>query len=186
MIGFTAFEIGNCAATLLILRATDLFEPGRSKDHATQLALLLYVAYNAAATLVSVPAGRHGDRRGSTRVLVFGAACFGAAYVWFAVGPNGALLLAPAFVLAGVGIGCAETAQHAAVAQLAPNHIRGSAFGLLAAIQAGGNLIASTVAGILWTAISPAAAFIFLAIAMAIAMPLIGLSARHHSKPSPA
>jgi MFS family permease len=185
MVGVTAFEIGNCAATLLILRATDLFEPGRSKDHATQLALLLYVAYNAAATLVSIPAGRHGDRRGSTRVLVFGAACFAAAYIWFAVGSNEALLLAPAFVLAGVGIGCAETAQHAAVAQLAPNQIRGSAFGMLAAIQAGGNLIASTVAGILWTAISPAAAFIFLAIAMAVAVPLIALSTRHDPEPGP-
>lgn len=37
--GISAFELGNCAATLLILRATDLLEPGRSTDHATTLAL---------------------------------------------------------------------------------------------------------------------------------------------------
>ena len=41
--------------------------------------------------------------------------------------------------------------------------MRGSAFGLLATAQAGANLIASAVAGILWTAISPAGAFLFLA-----------------------
>jgi hypothetical protein len=50
-----AFEFGNLAATLLILRATELFEPGRSTSSATQLALVLYTAYNLAATLASVP-----------------------------------------------------------------------------------------------------------------------------------
>jgi MFS family permease len=79
-------------------------------------------------------------------------------------------------VLAGVGIGCAETAEHASVAAYAPGELRGSAFGLLAAIQAAGNLCASTIAGVLWTALSPAAAFIFLAVAMGVAVPLIAAS----------
>ena len=118
MVGITAFEIGNCAATLLILRATELFQPGRSQDRATQLAIFLYVGYNVAATLISVPAGHHADRHGATRVLAIGAGCFTAAYVWFAVGPAGVVALAPAFILAGIGIGCAETAEHAAVAGL--------------------------------------------------------------------
>lgn len=148
MLGVTAFEVGNCAATLLILRATELFGPGRTSDHATQLALALYVTYNLAATLVSVPAGHHADRRGAIRVMAAGAIAFASAYAWFAVGPTGVLALAPAFILAGIGIGCAETAEHAAVAALAPTELRGSAFGLLAAIQATGNLAASTIAGI--------------------------------------
>ena len=178
MVGITAFEIGNCAATLLILRATELFEPGRSEDRATQLAIFLYVGYNVAATLISVPAGHHADRYGATRVLAIGAFCFAAAYVWFAIGPAGVVVLAPAFVLAGVGIGCAETAEHAAVATLAPSAIKGSAFGLLAAIQAVGNLAASTIAGVLWTAASPGVAFVVLAVAMGIATPLILVSTR--------
>ena len=33
---------------------------------------------------------------------------------------------------AGLAIGCVETAEHAAVADLAPTHLRGSASGLLA------------------------------------------------------
>ena len=44
MVGIGAFELGNVAATLLILRATELLEPGRGQDSAAQLALLLYVA----------------------------------------------------------------------------------------------------------------------------------------------
>jgi MFS family permease len=181
MTGITVFELGNCAATLLILRATELFQPGRSDNHATQLAIVLYVAYNLAATGISVPAGRHGDRHNPTRVLLAGAALFAAAYLWFAAGPSGLVALAPAFVLAGLGIGCVETAEHAAVATHAPTALRGSAFGLVAVTQSVGNLTASAVAGVLWTTISPAAAFIFLAVTMAIATGTIAIVARDES-----
>ncbi len=171
--GCTAFELANCAATLLILRATELFEPGRSQDSATQLALWLYVAYNVAATVMSLPAGHLGDRIGAPRVLAIGAGCFAGAYAWFAVGPDEPLALAPAFILAGLGIGCAETAEHAAVATLAPLELRGSSFGMLAAIQSIGNLVASGGAGLLWTAASPTVAFTVLTCTMAVAVPLV-------------
>jgi MFS family permease len=173
MVGVTAFELGNCAATLLILRATQLFAHDHSRTGATQLALVLYVLYNVAATVISVPAGRHGDRTNPVHVMAAGAVAFAAGYVWFAIGSHNAVVLAPAFVLAGLGIGCAETAQSAAVAALAPTELRGSAFGLLATTQAGANLGASALAGLLWTTVSPAAAFVFLAAAMAVAVPLI-------------
>ena len=52
--------------------------------------------------------------------------------------------------------------EHAAVASLAPANLRGSAFGLLAAVQSFGNL-ASAAAGALWTVVSPRAAFLYLA-----------------------
>jgi hypothetical protein len=45
-----------------------------------------------------------------------------------------------------------------------------SAFGLLAAIQSVGNLAASALAGVLWTLISPAAAFLYAAAWMALAV----------------
>ena len=59
-----AFELGNLAATLLILRATELLQPGRSHTSAAQLALVLYTGYNLAATLASIPSGHVGDRHG--------------------------------------------------------------------------------------------------------------------------
>lgn len=182
----SAFELGNLAATLLILRASELLQPGRSHASATQLALVLYALYNLAATIVSVPAGRHGDRRGMLRVLTAGAVCFLVAYVGLAASGESLALLAIWFVLAGVGIGCAETAESAAVAGLAPERLRGSAFGLLAALQAVGNLAASVIAGILWSAISPAAAFIYVAAWMALAVPgllVAGLAARRSRQP---
>ena len=173
MVGVSAFEFGNVAATLLILRATELLSPGRDQDQATQLALSLYVAYNVAATVFSIPAGRLGDRRGTVLVLVLGVALFGLAYAGFAAGGSSVPALAPWFVAAGVAIGCVETAEHAAVAALAPVELRGSAFGLLAAVQSFGNLAASAIAGLLWTLASPRAAFAYLVAWMVLA--LIGL-----------
>jgi MFS family permease len=176
-----AFEVGNVAATLLILRATELLSPGHGVDAATTLALVLYTGYNVAATLASVPAGRIADRLGATgpvRVLAGGVGLFAVAYAGFAVTGPSLLLLALPFVAAGVAIGCVETAEHAAVAAFAPADLRGSAFGLLAAVQSIGNLAASAVAGVLWTAVSPTAAFGYLVGWMLLALIGLGLTLR--------
>src|SRR4029453_6027441 len=142
-------------------------------NRAPPLALGLYVPYNLAATVASVPAGRLGDRRGPVLVLILGVGLFGLAYAGFATGGTSVVALAPWFLGGGVAIGCGETAEHAAVAALAPIGLRGSAFGLLAAVQSFGNLAASAVAGLLWTAASPRVAFAYLVAWMLLA--LVGL-----------
>jgi MFS family permease len=179
--GFAAFEVGNVAATLLVLRATDLLRPGYGLDAATQLAIGLYVVYNVAATATSFPAGSISDRlgrRGPLLVTAVGVAAFLGAYLVFAVSGPVPALLGVAFALAGVGIGCAETAEHSAVAAFAPTALRGSAFGLLATVQAVGNVAASAVAGLLYTVASPAVAFGYLAVWMLLALVLLGRAAR--------
>jgi MFS family permease len=168
MLAMGAFEVGNVAATLLILRATELLEPGRGQGAATQIALGFYVAYNVAATLTSLAAGRASDALGNVPVLAVGAGGFLLAYLGFATA--NVPVVAAAFVVAGVGIGCVETVEHSAVASLSPGEYRGSAFGLLAAIQSFGNLAASGVAGLLWTALSPQVAFEYLAAWMMVAL----------------
>ena len=173
IVGIGVFEIGNIAATLLILRATELLEPAHGQHSATQIALVLYTVYNVAATVTSIPAGRSADRRGAIPALALGVGLFAAAYLIFAVTSASIALLAAAFVLAGVGIGLVETAEHAAVATQAPADLRGSAFGLLAATQSFGNLAASAIVGVVWTAASPTAALLFPAAAMLIALVLI-------------
>jgi len=176
--GVSAFELGNVAATLLILRATELLTPDRGHDAAVKVALLLYATYNLTATLSSVPAGRATDRRGGVRVLVAGVVAFLVAYAGFAFAGAALLPLVALFALAGVGIGLAETAQRAAVAALAPPDLRGSAFGALAAVQAFGNLAASVVAGALWTLVSPRAAFLYLAGWMVVSAVALAKAAR--------
>lgn len=176
----TAFEVGNVAAALLILRACDLLTAEHGAKTAATIALGLYTAYNA-ATLASVPAGRLSDglgRRGPVLVLAGGVAAFALSYGLFTIDATTVVFLAIAFVLAGVGTGAVETAQHSAVAALAPKDLRGSAFGMLATVQSLGNLAASTVAGLLWTAVSPAVAFAYLTAWMVIALGGLLLAAR--------
>ena len=131
--------------------------------------------------MASIPAGQLGDRRNPILVLVLGVGLFGLAYAGFAAGPRSVLALAPWFLAAGVAIGCVETAEHAAVASLAPVELRGSAFGLLAAVQSFGNLAASAIAGLLWTLASPREAFGYLVGWMVLA--LVGLLAVGQQRP---
>lgn len=175
--GVTLFEAANMAATLMILRATQLLTPGWGHQRATRIAIGLYVLYNVAATIISIPGGSHGDRRGMGRVFAAGVGCFAVAYAVFAFTNARVLVLGAAFVVAGLGIGLAETAEHAAVASLAPDHIRGSAFGLLAAIQSFGNLVASAVVGLLYTYASPKLAFGYGSLVMFAALAVLALSA---------
>ena len=177
-IGVGAFEFGNAAATLLILRATDLLEPGRGHDEAVEVALLLYAGYNMAAALASIPGGLVADRHGKVPVLAFGVAAFLIAYAGLGLVGASVVTLALLFAAAGVGIGLVETAEHAAVASLAPSEIRGSAFGLLAATQSFGNLAASAIAGALWTLISPRVAFLYLAAWMLVSLAAFALARR--------
>lgn len=102
--------------------------PTHRLELATAIGLGLYTAYNLAATLASFPAGRLSDhlgQRGPMLVVTLGVMAFLASYVVFAVSPAMIVVLAVAFTLAGVGIGCVETAQTAAVASLAPESLRG-------------------------------------------------------------
>lgn len=175
-----AFEVGNLATTLLILRATELLTPERGIEAATSVALLLYAGHNLAATVISIPAGKAADRWGFRPTLLVGFAVGLAAYMTFGwVGPS-VLALAVAFVLAGITIGVVETAEHGTVAEAAPEEIRGSAFGFLAAIQSFGNLAASGIAGLLWTLVSPLAAFLFAAAGMAVAVIAGASTIRRH------
>jgi MFS family permease len=156
----TLFELGNLATTLLILRATDLLHvDGRTLTAATSIAILLYAGHNAAAAGCSLLAGAWTDRTGPRVVLAAGASVYVLGYAIFALGPHSIALLALAFVLAGIGIGCAETAESATVALALPDRLRGNGFGLLGLVQSFGDLGATLVAGLLWTFASPGVAF---------------------------
>ena len=81
MVGVAALELGHAAATLLILRATNLLTPSSGHEAAVRLALGMYIGYNAVAAGISVPAGRASDRFGAPRVLAVGVIAFVFAYV---------------------------------------------------------------------------------------------------------
>ncbi len=159
-----AFELGNVATSLLILRATTLLHHGaRSVAAATSLAVLSYAAHNLFGALVAYGGGHWLDRAGPRRVFAAGAAAYVAAYGLFALPSRSWPLLVVAFLLAGSGIGLAETAESALVARLVPDRLRGSGFGLLGAVQSLGDFASSAVVGLLWAAVSPTIGFAYAA-----------------------
>jgi MFS family permease len=160
LIPIALFELGNIATTLLILRATDLLHSGtRSLTAATSLAILIYAAHNAFAALVALLGGHWIDKAGPRVVFALGALLYLAAYGMFAVNWHGWAPLLAAFVLAGSGIGLAETAESALFAKLLPDELRGSGFGLLGLVQAAGDFASTAAVGLLWTAVSPSLGF---------------------------
>jgi MFS family permease len=173
------FEIGHVATTLLILRATDLLTvDGRSLAAATSLAIVLYAAHNGAATLGALAGGRMIDRTNPRRAFTGGVALYVLAYAVFAWEQHTWGVLLGAFVLAGVGIGFAETAESTMVAMMLPDDLRGNGFGVLGLIQSIGDLGASLVVGLIWAAISPTLAFGYAATWMLASLAAVVLIAR--------
>jgi len=170
------FEFGNVATTMLILRATQLLmSPQRSVSAATSLAILIYAGHNVVATVASLTAGRWYDRSGPRAVFATGAAVYVIAYGVFAVGVHSAVVIALGFAVAGAGIGLAEPTQSAVISQLLPDRLRGSGFGVLGAVQATGDLVATVVVGVLYTVVSPTLAFGYAAAWMLLAVIVSGM-----------
>ncbi|HEX3785832.1 MAG TPA: MFS transporter [Pseudonocardiaceae bacterium] len=160
LVPIALFELGNVATTLLILRATQLLHTdGRSLTTAASAAILIYALHNAVATGVALLGGRWLDAVGPRIVFATGSALYVVAYLGFAIGGRGFPLLIGSFALAGAGIGLAETAESTLVARMLPDRLRGSGFGVLGGVQAAGDLLASAVVGLLYTAFSPLVGF---------------------------
>ena len=173
------FELGNLATTLLILRATDVLHAGgRSLTAATSLAIVLYAAHNLAATLAALLGGHLADRRSARLVFRAAGVIYLAGYLVFAIGPRPWAWLLLGFVLAGVGIGFAETAESTVVARGLPDDLRSNGFGVLGLTQSLGDLGATVVAGLLWSFFSPAVAFGYAAAWMLASVAAGGLLAR--------
>ena len=171
LLPIAAFELGNMATTLLILRATTLLHHGdRSVESATSLAVLIYAGHNLFGSFVAYGGGHWLDRAGPRVVFASGGLVYVAAYALFALPFHSWPLLVAAFLLAGSGIGFAETAESALVARLLPDRLRGSGFGLLGGVQSFGDFASSAAVGLLWASVSPTVAFAYAAGWMAVSV----------------
>lgn len=181
LIPVSFFELGNLATTLLILRATELLTTeGREPAAAASLAIFFYAAHNAAATIASLAGGYLADHAGPRLVFAAGGAAYLGAYLLFGFGPPGWAPVLVGFLLAGIGIGFAETAESTTVALSLPDRLRGNGYGILGLVQSAGDLGATVTAGILWAAFSPTVAFTYAAAWMLASV--ISSSALHNPR----
>ncbi|MBE9552044.1 MAG: MFS transporter [Proteobacteria bacterium] len=138
---------------------------------------LVLVAMDAAYSLTAYPAGRLSDKFGRRGLLAGGYLVLMLADIVLALAGDAATVLAGA-VLWGVHMGMTQGILAALVADTAPSHLRGTAFGVFHMVGGLCLLLASVIAGALWQAIGPEATFGIGAVAAALCIPAILLLPR--------
>jgi MFS family permease len=146
------FTLARFSEAFLILRAT-----GAGLGMA--LAPLVLVAMNAVYALGAYPAGALADRRPARDLLLAGLAVLVAADALLAWGPDLAAIFA-GILLWGAHMALTQGLLAKLVADTAPPHARGSAFGLFNLASGLALLLASLLAGLLWDRAGPSATFI--------------------------
>ncbi|MFQ5537629.1 MAG: MFS transporter [Gemmatimonadota bacterium] len=151
LIASAVFEIGNSSDAFLILRAQ---ERGMNVAHV----LWTMVGFNAVYALVSTPAGSLADRVPRRFVLLGGWVVYALVYLGFARAgsPRAVVVL---FLVYGAYHGLAAGSAKALVADLVPAHLRGTAYGMYAAVVGILALPASLLAGLLWQGAGPWSGF---------------------------
>ena len=159
--GVFAHGIGDFAPTLFILRASQILAPRMGVGRAATVSVALYTFYNIVNAAASYPAGALGDRIGKRGLLAVG-------YLVSAITCAGFILERPTipvliilFGLAGVHGAFQQSLEKSLAAELLPKGARGSGFGVLATANGIGDMVSSAAVGALWSAVSPAAGFLY-------------------------
>lgn len=170
LVGVGVFGMGDFAHTLMILAATELLLPAHGMARAAEIAALLYVGHNVVYAAASYPVGALSDRVGRRGLLAAGylagalaAAGLVAAFAWQLKSIS---YLAAVFAVGGFYMAFEEALEGTFTADIVGPEVRGTAYGMLGAVNGLGDVAASILVGGLWTLISPAVAFAYAAVAM--------------------
>jgi MFS family permease len=170
---WTVFSLGNSSDVFLLLRAHQL-----GLD--ATLVVLAYALYSAVYSGFAWPLGALSDRRSRPMVLAGGLVLFALVYLGFALAGS-TWPVWPLFAVYGLFNAATDGVARAWVADHIPGRPAGFAYGAFAAATGGALLVASIVAGVLWSHVSPAAPFVVgasgagLALVLLLALP--GLNA---------
>jgi MFS family permease len=164
-----AFTLGNSADAFLLLRAQQLGVP-------LTLLPVIWVALHVVKMGFSVPGGILSDRIGRKKVIVTGWLVYALVYGGFAFASSQWHVWA-LFMVYGIYFGLTEGVEKALVADFAPTHLRGSAFGLYHLTVGFGAFPASLLFGLVWQKFGAAAAFgMGAGLAMLASAMLLGLA----------
>lgn len=162
--GAGLFGIANFANTLFVLRARDLMTPTLGPTQASLASFGLYGLLNAVYSIASYPVGQLGDRWSKRNLLVLGYLVFGVSAIGITLVGASLAGLALVFALAGLHVALVDTSEAGFAADLLPEHLRGTGYGLLHTVNGIGDLLSSiTVSGV-WILLSPFVAFWYAAL----------------------
>ena len=139
---------------------------------------LLYVGTNIAFLSLAVPFGRLADRFGRTRVFVLGYLALFAAYISAALPMGGAPVTVACLLLLGIFYAATDGVLAALASQFTPPESRASGIAAAQTVVAVTRFIASTGFGFLWYFAGRGNAILIVAVALAVALPLVALLLR--------
>jgi MFS family permease len=145
------FSLGNASDAFLLLRLNDI-------GLAAFWIPLVWSGLHVVKAMSSVLGGEWSDRFGRRHMIALGWIIYALVYAGFALSDAPAILIA-VFLTYGLYFGLTEGVERAWVADLAPPGVRGAAFGIYYAAVGLGSLAASLLFGLIWTRVSPHAAF---------------------------
>jgi len=157
----TIFALGNFSWAFLVLRANNLgIATGLTPLKAAGVVALLYAFSNLIYAIASTPSGIISDRVGRRPVLSLGYGVFGITCVGFALASTTwhAIIL---FATYGLFRGITDGVQKAYISDLVVPKLRGTAMGTFDSVVGIAAFPASFIAGIIWSAVSPHAAFAY-------------------------
>ena len=172
--GSLLFAVGNSSDMFILLKAKEV-------GMTTAAVILLYVLYNVTYASASLPLGGLSDRIGQYPVVLTGYALFAAVYLGFAAAGSG-WALAALFAVYGLYIAATEGTSKALVGRAIPEGQRASALGLYYTATGLAGFAASTVGGVLWSAVGPWATFTYGAAAAVVAAAVMLLGRRRVSQ----
>jgi len=159
LVGIGIFGIGDFAHTLLILRASQMLSPSLGVEQAGSLAVLLYTCHNVLYAAKSYPIGALSDKIGKRNILVAGYFISALMCLGFIVAIPTFWYLILLFALGGIYIAIEDAMEGAMAADLLPEELRGTGYGVLATVNGIGDFASSIVVGLLWSAVSPEIGF---------------------------
>mgnify|MGYP000138512161 CR=1 FL=1 len=145
------FTLARFSEAFLILKA-------HAEGAPTGLIPIVLVVMNVFYALAAYPAGVLSDGTSRLRVLAIGMGLLIAADLTFAMMP-GLIGVFTGLALWGVHMGFSQGVFSSLVADTAPTHLRGTAFGMLNLITGLAILLASVLAGLLWDTVGAQGTF---------------------------
>jgi MFS family permease len=162
------FTLGNSSDAFLLLRAHQV---GVRPEHVP----LVWVALHVVKMVASLPAGILSDHVGRRPLIVAGWTVYATVYLGLAFAAQTWQIWA-LFLFYGLYFGLTEGVEKAFVADLVPDALRGTAYGVFSFAVGVGAFPASVLMGALWEWAGPRAAFGFgAALALVAALLFLGL-----------
>lgn len=170
----TIFTLANFDRTLLILRAQEMLTGKSTAIVAAGWAIGLYALFNLVRAISEYTIGVLSDYGYRKWLLAFvGFGLFGLMCAGLLFAGSSIIWWLSLFIIAGISTATVTTLEKAYAADLLPNTLRGTGYGLLQATDGIGTLIGNVAIGFIWHSFAASYAFLYAGILSFLAMVLL-------------